>query len=165
MLGPTSLFMAEGADWKWQRRAVAPTFRHDKLLGLVPTFSTIAMRQAERWRAAPRERPVDVAEAMAQTTCEVIVDTMLGSAGALDEPGFARALTTELDSFPWRFILTSFRAPSWLPYPGRRRAARERASTFIVRPRASLRNGVRGRPPAAIFSICYYRRAMKKLAV
>src|SRR5262249_50214988 len=39
MLGPASLFMAEGADWKWQRRAVASTFRHDKLLALVPTFS------------------------------------------------------------------------------------------------------------------------------
>src|SRR5262249_11783151 len=119
-----------GADWKWQRRAVAPTFRHDKPLALVPTFSTIAMRQAERWRAAPRERPVDVAEAMAQTTCEVIVDTMLGSAGALDGAGVARALTTELDSFPWRFILTSFRAPSWLPYPGRRRAARAREHIY-----------------------------------
>jgi cytochrome P450 len=130
MLGPTSLFMAEDADWKWQRRAVAPTFRHDKLLALVPTFSTIAMRQVERWRAAPRERLVDVAEAMAQTTCEVIVDTMLGSAGALDVQEFARALTTELDSFPWRFILTSFRAPSWLPYPGRRSAARAREHIY-----------------------------------
>src|SRR5262249_57128828 len=118
------LFMAEGADWKWQRRAVAPTFRHDKLLALVPTFSAIAVRQAERWRAATRERPVDIAEAMAQATCEVIVDTMLGSAGALDIRWFARALTTDLDSFPWRFILTSFRAPSWLPYPGRLSAAR-----------------------------------------
>jgi cytochrome P450 len=130
MLGPTSLFMAEGADWKWQRRAVAPSFRHDKLLALVPTFSAIAVRQAERWRAAPRERPVDVAEAMAQTTCEVIVETMLGSAGALDVQGFARALTTELDSFPWRFILTAFRAPSWLPYPGRRSAARAREHIY-----------------------------------
>jgi len=130
MLGPTSLFMAEGADWRWQRRAVAPTFRHDKLLALVPTFSAIAVRQVERWRAVPRERPVDVAEAMAQTTCEVIVNTMLGSAGALDVQGFARALTTELDSFPWRFILTSFRAPSWLPYPGRRRAARAREHIY-----------------------------------
>jgi len=130
MLGPTSLFMAEGADWKWQRRAVAPTFRHDKLLALVPTFSAIAVRQAERWRAAPRERPVDVAEAMAQTTCEAIVDTMLGSAGALDVQGFARALTTELESFPWRFILTPFRAPSWLPYPGRPRAARAREHIY-----------------------------------
>jgi len=79
------------------------------------------------WPPDPCERPVDVAEAMAQTTCEVIVDTMLGSAGALDVQGFARALTTELDSFPWRFILTSFRAPSWLPYPGRRSASRARA--------------------------------------
>jgi cytochrome P450 len=67
---------------------------------------------------------------MAQTTCEVIVETMLGSAGALDVQGFARALTTELDSFPWRFILTSFRAPSWLPYPGRRSAARAREHMY-----------------------------------
>jgi cytochrome P450 len=72
------------------------------------------------------ERPVDVAAAMAQTTFEVVVDTVLGGAGAVDAQGFARALTTELDSFPWRFILSSFRAPSWLPYPGRRRAARAR---------------------------------------
>jgi cytochrome P450 len=126
MVGPTSLFMAEGADWRWQRRAAAPTFRHDKLLAFVPTFSTIAVRQVKRWRAAPRERPVDVAAAMAQTTFEVVVDTVLGGAGAVDAQGFARALTTELDSFPWRFILSSFRAPSWLPYPGRRRAARAR---------------------------------------
>jgi len=55
---------------------------------------------------------------------------VLGSAGALDAQGFARALTTELDSFPWRFILTAFRAPSWLPYPGRRRAARAREHIY-----------------------------------
>jgi len=39
-------------------------------------------------------------------------------------------LTTELDSFPWPFILTSFRAPSWLPYPGRRSAARAREHIY-----------------------------------
>src|SRR5262249_61303723 len=122
--------MAEDADWKWQRRAVAPTFRHDKLLALVPTFSTIAMRQVERWRAAPRERLVDVAEAMAQTTCEGIVGTVLGSAGALDVQGFARALTTELDSFPWRVIFTAFRAPLWLPYSGRWCDARARGDSY-----------------------------------
>jgi cytochrome P450 len=88
------------------------------------------MRQVERWRAAPCEQPVDVAEAMAKTTFEVIAGTVLGSAGALDAEGFARALTTELDSFPWRFILTAFRAPPWLPYPGRRRAARAREHIY-----------------------------------
>src|SRR5262245_38827337 len=103
-----------------------PELIHDILVAR----AHLAMRQVERWRAAPRERLVDVAEAMAQTTCEVIVDTMLGSAGALDVQEFARALTTELDSFPWRFILTSVRAPSWLPYPGRRSAARAREHIY-----------------------------------
>ena len=136
MVGPTSLLMAEGANWKWQRRAAAPTFRHDKLLALVPTFSTIAVQQVERWRAEPRERPIDVAEAMTQMTFEVIVETMLGGAGALDAQGFARALTIEGNSFPWRFILTTFRAPCWLPYPGQRRAARARE--YIYREVARL---------------------------
>jgi cytochrome P450 len=125
MLGTTSLFMAEGADWKWQRRAVAPAFRHDKLLALVPTFSMMSLRQVERWRAAPREDPIDVVEGIAQTTLEVIVNAVLGAA-PLDAQGIARALTAELDSFPWRFILATFHAPPWLPYPGRRRAARAR---------------------------------------
>jgi cytochrome P450 len=89
MLGP-HLVAHGGRCGKWKRRAVAPAFRHDELLALVPTFSATAVRQAERWRATPRERPVDVAEVMAQTTCEVIVDTILGSAGALDVQGFAR---------------------------------------------------------------------------
>jgi cytochrome P450 len=73
---------------------------------------------------------------MAQTTFEVVVDTALGGAGAVDAQGFARALTTELDSFPWRFILTTFRAPSWLPYPGRQRAARARE--YMLREAARL---------------------------
>ena len=126
MLGTTSLFMAEGADWKWQRRAAAPTFRHEKLLALVPTFGRMAMRQVERWRTVPSDRPVDVAEAMAQTTFEVIVDTVLGGAGDLDAQEFASALTTVLGTFSWRFILAAFRAPAWLPYPGRLQAARAR---------------------------------------
>src|SRR5215510_6109990 len=89
-----------------------------------PTFSTIAMRQAERWRAAPRERLIDVAEAMAQTTCEVIVDTVLGSAGALDVQEFARALTTELDSFPWLHLNLLPRAVvATLSGPAERRAS------------------------------------------
>jgi cytochrome P450 len=129
LLGTTSLLTAEGADWKWQRRAAAPIFRHEKLLALVPTFNTVAMRQVERWRAAANERPLDVADAMSQTTLEIIVDTMLGGRGALDVQKFTRALTTYLDSFPWRFILAMFRAP-WLPYPGRWRSARAREHMY-----------------------------------
>jgi cytochrome P450 len=130
MLGSNSLLMAEGADWKWQRRAVAPAFRHDRLLALVPTFSMAAKRQAERWRRALRGQSVEIAGAMAQTTFEVIADTVLGGPGDLDAAKFARSLTTVMDTFPWRFILSVFRAPAWLPYPGRWRAARARAHIY-----------------------------------
>jgi cytochrome P450 len=126
LVGATSLLMAEGPDWRWQRRAVAPTFRHDKLLSLVPTFNAVGMRRVARWQRVLGEDPVDVSQAMAQTTLDVVVDTMLGGAGALDVPRFSQALTSYLNSFPWRFIFALFGAPSWLPHPGRWRATRAR---------------------------------------
>src|SRR5215470_12306854 len=49
MLGPTSLFMAEGADWKWQRRAVAPSFSggvaipHARIQGLKQAVTTVGL--------------------------------------------------------------------------------------------------------------------------
>jgi cytochrome P450 len=125
MLGTTSMFMAEGAEWKWQRHAVAPAFRHDKLLALVPGFSAMAARQADRWRGPPGGLPINVAEAMAQTTFEIIANAVLGAA-PLDAQKIGDALTIDLASVPWRFILASFHAPSWIPYPGRWRAARAR---------------------------------------
>ena len=32
VVGENSIFVAEGADWRWQRRAVAPIFRHETIL-------------------------------------------------------------------------------------------------------------------------------------
>ena len=52
VIGDTSLFLAEGADWRWQRRAVAPIFRHETLLSFVPIFAAMAQRQVERWRGS-----------------------------------------------------------------------------------------------------------------
>src|SRR6478735_9122104 len=64
VIGRTSLFLAEGPDWRWQRRAVAPIFRHEMLLSFVPTVAVIAERQVERWRARPLDVPVEIAAAM-----------------------------------------------------------------------------------------------------
>lgn len=64
VIGNTALFLAEGADWRWQRRAVAPIFRHETLLSFVPVFAAMAQRQVERWRKADRTVPTDAAAAM-----------------------------------------------------------------------------------------------------
>src|SRR4029077_1599900 len=63
VLGTHSLFLAEGADWRWPRRCVAASFRHETLLSFVPVFAEMAQRQVERWRTAPKDAPIEVAAA------------------------------------------------------------------------------------------------------
>jgi uncharacterized membrane protein len=126
VIGDTSLFLAEGADWRWQRRAVAPIFRHETLLSFVPIFATMAQRQVKRWRAVERTVPIDAAAAMTLVTFEIIVEAMLGGSASLDAERYGRALTDNFDTIPWHIIYTMFLIPDWMPYPHRRRAMRSR---------------------------------------
>jgi cytochrome P450 len=126
VIGDTSLFLAEGADWRWQRRAVAPIFRHETLLSFVPVFAKMAQRQVERWHAGPRDFQTDAAAAMTRTTFEIIVEAMLGGSTSLDAERYSRALTDNFDTIPWHIIYVMFAIPEWMPYPHRRRAMRSR---------------------------------------
>ena len=50
-LGPAlgnGLLTAEGPDWRWQRRALAPIFQHDKILSFVPRMSGAALKCLDR---------------------------------------------------------------------------------------------------------------------
>ena len=126
VIGNTSLFLAEGAEWRWQRRAVAPIFRNETLLSFVPVFAAMAQRQVERWRVADRTVPTDAAAAMTRTTFEIIVEAILGGSANLDADRYSRALTDNFDTIPWHIIYVMFSIPQWMPYPRRRRAMRSR---------------------------------------
>jgi cytochrome P450 len=126
VIGDTSLFLAEGADWRWQRRAVAPIFRHEALLSFVPIFAAMAQRQVDRWRGEQHAGPTDAAAAMTRTTFEIIVEAMLGGSASLDAERYSRALTDNFDTIPWHIIYVMFSIPEWMPYPHRRRAMRSR---------------------------------------
>src|SRR5262249_56304186 len=39
VVGENSIFVADGAEWRWQRRAAAPIFRHETILSFVPLFA------------------------------------------------------------------------------------------------------------------------------
>jgi cytochrome P450 len=125
MIGETSLFLAEGADWRWQRRSISPIFRHDTLLSYVPIFTEMTTRQIARWHSVANN-PVDVAAAMTRTTFDIIVETMLGGSVALDVERYGRALTQAFAATQWFFLLAMLSAPSWIPFPGRRRAIKAR---------------------------------------
>ncbi len=126
VLSDLSVFLAEGAEWRWKRAAVMPSFRARSVRDFVPVFSTIAERQVEHWRGHATATPVDAAEAMREVTFDIIVATMLGNPEVLDAEGYARALTDAFEAVPWHNILTVFAAPRWTPYPGRRRLIRAR---------------------------------------
>jgi cytochrome P450 len=114
-----ALFFAEGADWKWQHRAVAPAFRHDAILALVPTFAQCARAQVDVWRAAPAGVPVDVMAAMSETTYSVIERAVLGAAGRVDHEKFFAALSPSLGGISWRLLIALFGLPpNWIPHPG-----------------------------------------------
>jgi len=113
-----SLFFAEEADWKWQRRAVAPAFRHENLLALVPTFVQCAKKQSEEWRAGAASTPVDVMSAMSRTTFAVIERAVLGEADSLDEEKFLAALSPALATIAWRRVYAFAGLPEWTPHPG-----------------------------------------------
>ena len=113
-----SLFFAEGANWKWQRRAVSPAFRHDDLLAMVPTFSQCASAQASVWRKSPAAPQIDAMDAISRTTFAVIQRTALGEAAAFDREKFLEQLRLTLGSVPWRRTIALFNLPDWTPHPG-----------------------------------------------
>jgi cytochrome P450 len=125
-IGEASLFLAEGADWRWQRRAVAPMFRHDMLLSFVPIFAAMAQQQVERWRTAERDSAVDAAAAMTRTTFDIIVEAMLGGSMSLDAESYGRALTESFHTISWQIIYVLLSIPDWMPHPRFRRAKRAR---------------------------------------
>ncbi|MGB6935499.1 MAG: cytochrome P450 [Xanthobacteraceae bacterium] len=125
-IGRNSLFLAEGAEWRWQRRAVAPIFRHEALTSFVPVFTEMADRQTAERRAAPRGEPVDAAAAMTRTTFAIIVETMLSGSANLDADRYSRAIKDSFATIPWHIIYAQLSLPEWMPYPHRRRAKRAR---------------------------------------
>ena len=129
-LGPAlgdAILTADGARWRWQRRAAAPIFRHERLLGFVPTMVAAAERACERLLSRPPAAEADIAHEMMRTTFDVIVETMLSGRGHIDVDRVERGITAYLDSTSWAIALALLRAPRATPYPGKRRARREGA--------------------------------------
>ena len=74
------ILTTEGAEWKWQRQASAPMFRHQDLLAFVPVFVRATETLAAKWRAAPPGSVQAVDRDMTRATFDVISATLLPSA-------------------------------------------------------------------------------------
>jgi cytochrome P450 len=119
------ILTADGARWRWQRRAAAPIFRRDRIESFLPGMIAAAERTRARWLAAAG-RELDIAQEMMRTTFDIIVETMLSGRGSIDVDRVERGVTDHLSSTGWMILLALLRAPDWMPYPGRRRTERAR---------------------------------------
>ena len=113
-----SLFVAEGAEWLWQRRTAAPVFTHRNIAALAPVMTTAAERAVARFDAAAG-RGIDAFEEMVATTFEVISDVTFSSGEGFDRSGVHRAIEDYIGQAAKLSLLDILGAPAWVPRPGR----------------------------------------------
>lgn len=113
-----SLFIAEGAHWRWQRRAAAPVFSHRNVQNLAPIMTQAALRSCDRIAAAGK-RAVNLHEEMVATTFDVISDVTFSGDGAFDRGAVHRAIDNYIDAAGKVSLFDILGFPDWVPRPGR----------------------------------------------
>ncbi|MWD29074.1 cytochrome P450 [Aquicoccus sp. SCR17] len=113
-----SLFIAEGAHWRWQRRTAAPAFTHRNVTNLAPVMSAAADRTCERLARAGG-RAVDLYEEMVETTFDVISDVTFSGTGAFDREAVHRAIDDYISEAGKVSLFDLLGLPVWVPRPGR----------------------------------------------
>jgi cytochrome P450 len=113
-----SLFVAEGAHWRWQRRAAAPAFAHRNVMNLAPIMTAAAERSAERIAAAG-PRAVDMFDEMVRATFDVISDVTFSEGRGFDRDGLHKAIDTYVAEAGKISLFDILGLPGWMPRPGR----------------------------------------------
>ena len=113
-----SMFVAEGADWHWQRRTAAPVFTHRNIAALAPVMTAAADRASARFAAASG-RAIDAFDEMVAATFEVISDVTFSGGEGFDRAGVHRAIETYISQTAKLSVLDILGAPGWVPRPGR----------------------------------------------
>ncbi|MFD0859173.1 cytochrome P450 [Roseovarius aquimarinus] len=113
-----SMFIAEGAEWRWQRRAAAPVFSHRNVMNLAPIMTAAAERSAGRIAEAG-PRAVDVAADMVRTTFDVIADVTFSGDGSFDSAGVHHAIDAYIAEAGKISLFDILGLPDWVPRPAR----------------------------------------------
>ena len=118
-----SLFIAEGAHWRWQRRAVAPAFSHRNILNLSPIMTAAAQRSADRIAAAG-PRAINMLDEMVTSTFDVISDVTFSGGDGFDRDAVHRAIDDYIAEAGKLSLFDILGLPDWLPRPGRAMSGR-----------------------------------------
>ncbi len=112
----SSLFTAEGAEWRWQRRAIAPVFTARNVEALAPLMTATAERAAAR--ISRRARRVELVREMLSATFDVICEVALAGRAQFDAEQYGAAITQYFQTVGRASLLDFLDVPAWLPRPG-----------------------------------------------
>ena len=118
-----SLFIAEGAHWRWQRRAAAPVFTHRNMMNLAPIMTGAAERAAVRITDAG-PRGINMLDEMVTTTFDVIADVTFSGGDTFDRDGVHNAIDDYIAEAGKISLFDILGAPSWVPRPGRMKSGK-----------------------------------------
>ena len=104
------IFVSEGPEWKWQRRAAMPAFRADRVKAFAPIMVAAAERALADWRHATT--PLNLHDEARRLTLRVLLDAALS--GGEDFPSL-EAVSRHIDEFLSR--LGQFTPTDFLPMP------------------------------------------------
>ncbi len=138
-----SLFIAEGAHWRWQRRAAAPVFSFRNVMNLAPIMTGAAERCVERIEAAG-PRAINMLDEMTTTTFDVIADVTLSGGDSFDRAGVHNAIEDYLRDAGRISFLDILGAPDWIPRPARLVTGRAMRETKKMADRAIESRVARG---------------------
>lgn len=113
-----SLFIAEGAHWRWQRRTAAPAFSHRNMMNLAPIMTSAAERAVDRVETAG-PRAVNFLDEMVTTTFDVIADVTFSGRDAFDRDAVHHAIDDYISEAGKISLFDILGAPDWVPRPGR----------------------------------------------
>ena len=127
---------SEDELWRWQRRTMAPLFRHSEILSYVEPMSQAAEAQVFKWRNCGSNSRQKIDHDMTEVTYRVIAQTMLGISEDETAHTIKTASQSLLSALPWEMAHAILRLPRWLPHPGtwriRRAASQMRAAVQTI---------------------------------
>jgi len=140
-----SLFIAEGAHWRWQRRAAAPVFSHRNIAGLAPIMSAAAEAVCSRLEGVNGQ--TDMFDEMVQATFEVISNVTFSGSGTMDSDAVHKSINAFIDQSARVSLFDVIGVPTWIPRLSRLRGGNPVADMKAVADRAIERRRAAGAKP------------------
>ncbi len=113
-----SIFVAEGADWRWQRRVATPVFTHRNIANLAPIMSLAAQRSCDRLEKSVG-RAANLLDEMVAATFEVISDVTFSGDEGFDRQAVHKAIDDYIAQAARVSLLDIVGVPTWVPRPTR----------------------------------------------